>query len=658
MPSKFGGIPVEQPGGPKQSKFGGIPLEQAPEPAAPEQKGVFRRAGDTISDLVTGRKQMTPEIEGLPEVRTAPEIRSLSGPAFKSSVGLLTEADPKIVRAVIEEQFGDQVSFRQDEKGNQIARFPSGDFVLNRPGLSYQDALTGIFDLAAFTPAGRGAGFVAPAVKAAVTQSGIEGAGASVGGEFNPGKVPEAALLVGAGTRFLGGSGKQASAGEAATDASVNEAAEASRATGIPLFQAQQTVDPAVLEKQAFVAQLPAGAKRSREALLQQNDKAAAAVDELLISIAPDNAVVRAQGQFQNAAQEAIERARLLREEKTSPLFERAFKQDAKVNLGPVKKLAAKTLNDFPETGEVSRTLRKTLELIEGKSASKPLNLRQLANAKIEIDQMLSRKLDGSLGHQTKANLMAFKNKLLEQMDKASPLYQQARNEFYKESGPVNALEESIIGKIADLDPTQLKRISGMIFDPAQSNPSVVMQAKSVIDDVNPDTWSLLLRSEVERRMGIIRPKVGAVVDNIPGELRRAIFGNKKQRTVLMAGLNAQQKKNFQLLDTALGRAQLGRPGGSQTAAREEIKRELRGGVVSGLREFFRNPFRKTSEVGEDVMFDRRVSALTEVLFNPKWAPDVNRALKDQAGTSFGHLLYVVQDQMEADESFTADDGQ
>ena len=693
MPSKFGGIPVDNAdtSTSKQSKFGGIPVADAPPPqpladagpvdfdAVEMVKSIPSSAMGLLKDMVTGRKRMTPEIQGMAEVGSAPEANAWTGAALKSSLGLLTESDPEIVKQVLQKQFGNEVSFRQDEKGNDIAIFPSGEYALNRPGLSYQDVLSGIFDLAAFTPSGRGAKFAAGAAKGGLTQAGIESAGASVGGDFNLRKVPEAALMVGGGNKLSGvisdalGATKVAAknAPPPAVAPQVAEAVEASAETNIPLFRAQQELDPALIEKQSFVAQLPAGAKQARAALTEQNRAAGEAVDSLLAQIAPDDAIVLAQPKFQNAAQEAIEKARMLREEKTSPLFEGAFKEGAEVDLAPVKGMASKTLDEFPETGEVPRTLKKALNLIAGRQDTivpggrivdqlgapitaeqrikNPPTLRQLANAKIEIDQMLSRKLDGSLGHQTKANLTALKNRLLEQMDKASPQYKFARNEFYRGSGPINALEESIIGKIANLDPTQMKRISGMIFDPAQSNPAVVFQAKKVIDDVSPDAWSLLLRSEVERRMGTIRPKVGTVVENIPGELKRAIFGNNKQRSVLMAGLTPQQRKSFSLLETALGRAQLGRPGGSQTAAREEIKRELRGGIVQSLRDFFSAPLRTTANIAEDKTFDRRVRAMAKVLFDPEYAPKLQTALKDKSGQSFGHLLYVATDQLHGD---------
>lgn len=156
---------------------------------SPEQHGLMpERSGfiDSISDAFTGRDRMTPDVEGKTEIGGAPELNELSGRAFKSSLGLMTESDPEQVKAVLQKQFGDEISFRQDEKGNDIAILPSGEYPLNRPGLSPQDVVRGIFDAAAFLPSTRGASILGTAAKGAATQGVIEGTGVAVGGDFDP----------------------------------------------------------------------------------------------------------------------------------------------------------------------------------------------------------------------------------------------------------------------------------------------------------------------------------------------------------------------------------------------------------------------------------------------------------------------------------------
>ena len=179
-------------------------------PEEPEQeKGLVQSA----SDMITGADRETQAIEGLREVTGAPELGGLSEfsweglkelgsnftpEAFKAAGGLLTTGDPKEQMKIIQSNYPD-ASFRPDEKGNVIVGLPSGEYVLNAPGLSTSDLTNFIAQGLAFTPAGRAASIPAAIGKSAATQAAIEGAGAATGGEFNPEEVALAGGIGGAG---------------------------------------------------------------------------------------------------------------------------------------------------------------------------------------------------------------------------------------------------------------------------------------------------------------------------------------------------------------------------------------------------------------------------------------------------------------------------
>lgn len=179
-------------------------------PAEPEQeKGMLQSA----SDMVTGADRETQAIEGLREVTGAPELGGLSEfsweglkelgsnftpEAFKAAGGLLTTSDPKEQMKIIQANYPD-ASFRPDEKGNVIVGLPSGEYVLNAPGLSTSDLTNFIAQGLAFTPAGRAATIPAAIGKSAATQAAIEGAGAASGGEFNPEEVALSGVIGGGG---------------------------------------------------------------------------------------------------------------------------------------------------------------------------------------------------------------------------------------------------------------------------------------------------------------------------------------------------------------------------------------------------------------------------------------------------------------------------
>lgn len=420
----------------------------------------------------------------------------------------------------------------------------------------------------------------------------------------------------------------------------IREATEATRKTGVELFQGQQDLNPSALGDQSFVQQLPAGAQTATKALAKQNQQALGAVDAVLAEIAPDDSIIQGAERFRTASARAVERAKQIRKERTSPLYKSAFDEGRVIPedqlIGLIDEFDS-IRDDFPESGEVAKTLRKATGLLESG------DLQKVHNAKLEIDQMISKVGEGSLGNTTKAKLLEFKDRIVGVMDSNSPLYREARDAFAAESPAVNAIENSMIGKIANLDDTQLKGVSTRIFDPQNVNVKNVTDAKKVIQSVDPDAWDMLMRAEIERRMGSIKPDLGGGIENIPGKLSNAIFGSGKQRAVIMAGADGKTKKALESLDTALRRASLGRGVGSQTAAREAAKDRLKGGIASGLRDLLRSPIDTVISTGETAAFDRRVSALSEALFDARFQDETISAINNGRGRELAGIVLSIE---------------
>lgn len=135
----------------------------------------------------------------LPEIGSAEELNQLSVPAFKASFSLLATGDDTRLKESFQEQFGDDVSFEEDEAGNTIVNLPSGQYALNKPGISPQDIARGAFDIAAFTPAGRATSLPGAIGSAAATRAGIEGGAAATGAGFDPREIATDAAMGGLG---------------------------------------------------------------------------------------------------------------------------------------------------------------------------------------------------------------------------------------------------------------------------------------------------------------------------------------------------------------------------------------------------------------------------------------------------------------------------
>lgn len=604
-----------------------------------------------IGDFFTGSERIaaTPELGTLPEFGATPE-----GDTFKIALGFLSTFDPKAQLDIIQEAIPEAV-FETTADGSTIIETPTEDggtrrSVLNRPGFSPQDFSTSIAQVLSFIPAARLAGLgktlaqkigiggaAAGVTEQALQETGVElgrterdptgTAIATVTGGLSEVVAPAIAAFKGSrqAAKFAAGADEiEQVAGSVAT------AREATEATGVDLFQAQQTGVPAQLEKQAFVAQLPAGTRSAVEGLKKQNKQAGDAVETFLGTIAPDQAVVTGSERIRTAAQTAVAATKRARSEASSPIYKQAFRRQRQgkiesIDLDQLQTKISSMSAQFEQRGQIAKNLNSALDKIENAGG----NLQKLHLAKIEIDQTINSFGADAVGNTTKRFLTDIKKDLTDELIKQSPSYRAARSEFIRLSPPVTKIQESIIGKVANLDDTQLKQASSKLFDAAETNPSVVAKAKKAITDVDPGAWDEIVRVELEKRLGSIKATAAdGDIQNIPGQLFRALFPNDKSTRVLMNALDDNGKKNLNYLKTVLGRARTGRPGGSQTAAREEIKRELRGGSLQAIRQFFRAPVSTLVSTGEDAAFNRRTAALSKAMYDPTWKAEMKSIRK------------------------------
>ena len=637
-------IPVE---------VGGDFVSQPQEPVELEKPKESERG---FLDIITGSERIsdTPELGTLPEFGTTER-----GDTLKIAAGLLSTFDTKAQMDMIKEAIP-EAKFETTKDGSVIIEAPteSGKIersVLNRPGFSPQDLTTSIAQVLAFIPAAKLAGLGKTlaqkvgigAAGAGATGQGLQEIGVGLGREErDPTSTAIAAATGGLSEVVLPAiqairQGRQASkigAERADLDlASENiaKAKEASEVTEIPLFKGQQTLIPSQLEKQSFVASLPAGSRSAVEGIRKQNESAANAVETFLNSIAKPSAVESGAAKVRSTSIDILDRAKMIRTEKASPFYNLAFEKGADVDTSPVLRLISNELEDLPASGEIAKTYKKVLGLIT-KEEGKP-SLKHLHNAKIEIDQMISATGENSVGNTTKRKLKDVQEILLNQIDGASDEYRQAREAFREASPAVGAIEDSIIGQISKLDDVNLKQVTQKIFNASETNPQVLGKTRKEIQSVNPEAWNEIVRVELERRLGSIRSTGDtAILQNLPGQLSRALFPNEKSTKVLLNAVDSETRKNLNYLKTALERASLGRPGGSQTATREEIKKELRSGVVSAIRSFLEKPVSSVTQTGVSAVtgrgaesaFNKKVSDLAKAMYDTTWKSELKEIRK------------------------------
>ena len=481
----------------------------------------------------------------------------------------------------------------------------------------------------------RSSGSVAPT--ADVLLGAASGAGSEVGREYGgePGALLGSVAAPLAAAR-LSARQAPAMAERAARNVELGDKAvgglKAATGVDVGLTQPQQTMSRSDLLKQRMLPSLDAASTKALNTLERQNKQVYDAAVSLIDTVAPSSSVSGGRQRFKSAAEASIKAAKASRDEAVSPIYKEAFDTGASVDKKPILDEIGGILKQYPEGGQIQKTLNKTLGLIDSSS-----DLKQLHGAKVEIDQLLAKVGDGALGNQTKRELKSVKTKLLEQMDASSPAYKTAREEYARLSPAINEIEASLVGRAANISDEQIKNISNLVFDPAEVDPSVLKNARTLIEAQDAGAWNDIVRVGLQKRIASASMGEGEAAVNVandPAALRRAIFGKGKQREALYSALNDDQKKNFRWLEEVLNRASAGRGAGSETAEKGRVMEELKGkgGLVWDA---ITSPIKTASGGVSQSLFDRRVSTLADALLSTenakKMASIRSMGLKDES---------------------------
>lgn len=129
------------------------------EPISAPQPSLASRAGNFITDALTGGDRISPEDEDLGEVGglgSSAGKNLTAGQSAKVAGALLLTPDEKAQADIIKNIVPD-AEFKTDKAGNTQVKFPGdSEFAfLNKPGASFQDFATFVGQVLQFTPAGR-----------------------------------------------------------------------------------------------------------------------------------------------------------------------------------------------------------------------------------------------------------------------------------------------------------------------------------------------------------------------------------------------------------------------------------------------------------------------------------------------------------------------
>lgn len=225
--------------------------------------------------------------------------------------------------------------------------------------------------------------------------------------------------------------------------------------------------------------------KRGRQA--KEKD----AVNKLLERVSPSKKI--ASEDFRKTAQDIISKKKEARKQKAEPFYKASES----------KEISPNTLNSLLKNKTIEKSFNKVLKDEDYAAALegfKPTTIKTLDLVKKHMGDRIAKNLRG--GNKHRAGLITDAQKsLVSAMDKKSKEYQKARSIFSQESPKVEKLENSVIGKIAKLDDTQLKTLGAKIFNPKETDISVLRNVRDEVTKENPDVWKNFVKNEMERRI-------------------------------------------------------------------------------------------------------------------------------------------------------------
>ena len=590
-----------------------------------------------FGEAITGERRRTPETE------TLPRLSKLSGdpdailPSFsdvRRAGGILFASSPeervKIIKAAIP-----GMTFRFDEKGNIIGKFPDGrEGVLNKPGFSFNDALKITSEVGKFLPATSAAGLGATALSrlglgigaSTLTAAAGETASAALGGEFEPSEI-----AIEAGSAFLGSlpdafrvaktniikplasrrSEKSLSKklGEESVDPEFldeirrgteefDEAARALKAEGLATF-AERAGVPDLLDRQLMLQMVPATRRQTLRSLGERNPGIENIAREFIQNFSPIEVLGDGALRFQMGARKAIKNEIGKIQQQAKPLYDRARRMNPDVDLQEPRQLIQDFLRTQPQegkVGEVAQELKKAFEFIRGTQTATPgfrkkPTFAQLDNAKKLLDDIIHEVEPGkTVSNQASGALTKVRNSLRDQLDlatrtnpddPASSIYKQARNIYSEELPSVIGIRDGVVGQIARMKDANFKDMSSRLFQQASKDPREFTLIRNIMEEASPGSMDDMIAIELNRRMGGLKTEGRVRVQNIAEQIRNQLFPNNAALKAFQRSASDEGAKNLKHFNLWLSRIAEGLPPTPKGASASQLEKNLSEGLLS-----------------------------------------------------------------------------
>lgn len=359
---------------------------------------------------------------------------------------------------------------------------------------------------------------------------------------------------------------------------------EKARIRGIRLTPAELTDLPSLKAQQKALGNLPQSADEMDDFYSRRSDKISQFVRRFMGAISAEDSGEVAGKRIREAAQSAIQQAKDARDAAASPYYQKAFDAAPPVDVRPL----LQQIDDEAAVakGGIAKALQGARDLLMKAKDLPEDRLAGLHQAKLALDDMIENARESGLGRTARRKLVEIQHGLLSLMDDASSDYAAARAAFRQGSPAVDDLAERTVGLLANLKDTGLQKAAAKLFDPAQSGPRAVGEARAALSAADPEAWQAIKRAWLQQqweRSGKEFVSTGSQVVNQGPKFRALLLGDEGRRRILSSALNPREMQALTDLADVLEAAGRVKPIGSDTAWNQEMMRLARSEATPGI---------------------------------------------------------------------------
>ncbi len=330
------------------------------------------------------------------------------------------------------------------------------------------------------------------------------------------------------------------------------------------------------------------------------------------------------------AAGEIIENKIGARRDKADPLYE-ASKKDL---------VPAKSINNLIEKdGNIERAFNQVINGSKYKA--------EIAGSKansIKVLDLVKREIDAKIGAAKTAGRLPdvrlyenSKNRLTRLTDKHSKTYKKARATFEENSPEVDAIKESVIGKISTKKDIDLESIGADIFNKKKTSQKTLDMLRNELQSQNPEAWRGIVRNEMQRKLP---GRAVGQTDNFGSNFYNSILADDAQYNLFYKALKGDKKAQLRMRDLKASLKNLHNSYTTKTA---------HGQAKSGVDQM-RSSTKMVEQFVKKLYDGKYDQASIEIITDPKWNVRFREAIKQAEKKNFKKLDVLLEDAQPIDK--------